>query len=252
MKRAILLAFLFIFIPAVNSQEAKKVIVWGNTHGCDYKNEIVAKTEPLKCSALATERGQVLAIEHNGLKIVVFLTQKDDTLNLGTALANITKEPILFDSDNWIASHFRTPEEFRDGTAPIFAERSFPSRDILRGLRMEAAQRSSLDKYLADSQVTRRSAEYKRPDGTRTRMLVEGSNEEDQERASQRAETRKRITQEKQAEISKNALTAKTVPPESTVKGLVYFRRVRKAKFYVFKLPIADTTYVFPLAQNAK
>ncbi len=54
----------------------------------------------------------------------------------------------------------------------------------------------------------------------------------------------------KQERIRKYALTQKTVPPFGYAKGLVYFRRVKKADVVVFSFTILDSIYVFRLLRR--
>jgi hypothetical protein len=56
------------------------------------------------------------------------------------------------------------------------------------------------------------------------------------------------------AKLRENALTARYAAPGDSVKGLVYFRRVKKAGFVAFSFKLLDTEYVFllPKAQKQK
>jgi hypothetical protein len=50
--------------------------------------------------------------------------------------------------------------------------------------------------------------------------------------------------------MRRNALVAKAVAPNSSVKGLVYFRRIKKAGYIVFSLVLDDTNYLFLLPRS--
>ena len=252
MKRTSFIAIIAVMAGNALAQEARKAVVWSESETCGYKKNIDPATDPVKCLTINTEKGRVSVFEHSGLKLWIVLAFDDSKLLISTSLTNATDEPIAFDSDNWRAAHFESIEDFRNKKAPVFAESSIPSRDLLRGIRNGNARASSLDSYMANTHIVPKMVEVRKPDGTRTRVMVQGPNEEEQFLATTRFRNRDELTLEQQDAIRKNALTAKFVAANSTIKGLVYFRREKKAAYSMISMPIGDTTYILQFLHGEK
>ncbi|HEX3102701.1 MAG TPA: hypothetical protein VHQ01_12945, partial [Pyrinomonadaceae bacterium] len=141
---------------------------------------------------------------------------------------------------------------FYAGDKPIVAETSIPSRDIVRGMSSGAKLDNSLDTFIADSTMTTETKELRRPDGTRYKITVPVQDKQAKDEAVRRTETRTETITNEQRRIRSTALTAKSVPAEGSVAGLVYFRRVKKADFVVFSIKVEDTTFVFQLPRKTK
>jgi hypothetical protein len=73
---------------------------------------------------------------------------------------------------------------------------------------------------------------------------------EQRDRALSRSESRSMLAKNSSEQMRRNALTAKTVPANNSVKGLIYFRRIKKARYVVFSFLLDDTTYVFLLPRT--
>jgi hypothetical protein len=157
----------------------------------------------------------------------------------------------MFDSDKWGAAHFSKKENLRTGGKPIVAETAIPSRDLLRGMRSGTTIDNSSDTFLAGITKTTQIREIRQPDGTRKRQIVVVEDQQAMTDANLRSDSRRVFSNSEQERIRKNALTQKTVPADGSVRGLVYFRRVKKAEVVVFSFRVVDTIYVFRLLRKA-
>lgn len=223
-----------------------KVVVWSGDKECGRAGQQVT------CESLETPRGNVSVItDHpNELSLAVSFYEDGDHIIAATHLKNTSKEPMVFDSDAWGAAHFSKKENARRGGKPMVAETAIPSRDLLRGIRSGAALDSSADSFMASITKAGEVREVRQPDGTRKRQLVIVDDQQAMRDAGMRTVARRQMSTEEQQRIRKNALTNKTVPAEGSVKGLVYFRRVKKAEVVVFSFRLLDSIYVFRLLRK--
>lgn len=253
MKAAALLFLLSAASTAgVSAQDAKRnFVVWNGDPDCGQRSRSLAG-EAIRCSSLTTERGPVSVVTHNGVSLAVAFLEDDGYLVTAAQIKNTSSEPIAFDSDGWGAAHWASREAFRAGERPLRAETSVPTRDMLRGMSSDARSDSSIDVFMADIQRRGEVVETRRQDGTRVRRLEIRPDKEAQEAASNRKESRSQLTLEEQRSIRRDALTAKTVMPGASVKGLVYFRRLKKAGFVAFSISVADNTYLFLMPRGRR
>jgi hypothetical protein len=224
-----------------------KVIVWSGDKNCGRTMEGVS------CEALGTPRGIVSVVNDraNEVSVAVSFYEDGDYIIAATHLKNISNEPLVFDSDIWGAAHFDKNENGKMGSKPIVAETAIPSRDIARGIRSGAAVDNSIDSFMAGIARAGEVREVRQQDGTRKRQLVIVPDEQAIRDAGLRNDTRRQKAQTDQERIRKNALTQKSVAANSSAKGLVYFRRVKKADIVVFSFKIVDSIYVFRLLRKA-
>lgn len=242
---------LLIVLAAVVATEAQsprlKVIVWSGDKNCG------RSIEGVTCESLETPRGIVSVVNDrpNAVSLAVSFYEDGDYIIAATHLKNISTEPLMFDSDGWGAAHFDKKENARVGNKPIVAELAIPSRDIARGIRSGAAVDNSADTFMASIARASEVREVRQPDGSRQRKLVIVADQQALRDASMRSDTRQAKAQSEQEKIRKNALTQKSVAANSSARGLVYFRRVKKAEIVVFSFRVADSIYVFRLLRKA-
>jgi len=224
-----------------------KVVVWTGDKDCGRANEQIT------CEGLQTPRGIVSVINNHpsALSLAVSFYEDGNYIIAATHLKNTSNEPLLFDSDLWGAAHFNKGENARSGDKPIVAETAIPSRDLLRGMRSGAAIDQSSDSFLASITKAGQIREVRQQDGTRKRQLVIVDDQQAMSDAALRNVSRRERSNSEQERIRKNALTGKTVPAQGSVKGLVYFRRVKKAAVVVFSFTVLDSIYVFRLLRKA-
>lgn len=240
------LLILLAAVGFVEGQGRAKVIVWSGDKECGRAGE------QLNCEGLQTPRGIVSVVNdaRNELSLAVAFYEEGDRIIAATHLKNTSKEPLAFDSDVWGAAHFRKKENMGGGGKPILAETAIPSRDLLRGIRSGTAMDNSSDSFLAGISKTSQVREVRQPDGSRKRQVLIVDDQQAATDASLRSVSRREYSDSEQERIRKNALTQKTVPAEGSVKGLVYFRRVKKADVVVFSFRVMDTIYVFRLLRK--
>lgn len=240
------LLILFAAVGIAQAQGRLKVVVWSGDKDCGRVGDQV------KCEGLETPRGIVSVVtDHpNEISLAVSFYEEGDHIIAATHLKNTSRESLAFDSDIWGAAHFGKKENMRKGGKPIVAETAIPSRDLLRGIRSGTAIDNSSDSFLAGITKAGQVREVRQADGTRKRQLVIVDDQQAVSDANLRNVSRREFSNSEQERIRKNALTQKTVPPESSVKGLVYFRRVKKAEVVVFSFRVADSIYVFRLLRK--
>jgi hypothetical protein len=240
-----LLPLLLLITPAIFSQQMQKTVVWSGDPICGWKSGKVIQSDVYTCSSIATSRGSVSVFTHNGVTLAAAFVNDGRFTTAAVQIVNNRDQVLAFDSDDWGAAHFREKVDFTDGKKPLAAETSIPSRDIARGVTRRAIADNSIDEYMADIQQTVETVETRNPDGTRTRVKKTVPNKEEQEAAERRSEARSELSENGRKNIRQNALIAKFIGANSSIKGLVYFRRVKKAQFVVFTIGLDDTNYVF-------
>ncbi|MBP7377998.1 MAG: hypothetical protein WBC19_09050 [Pyrinomonadaceae bacterium] len=233
------------------AQTARKVIFYNGDTNCGHKSRLIPAGDRISCSAIHTERGNVNVIRHNDVTLSVAFLEEDDYILVAAKIANTGKEPLMFDSDHWGAAHFATKLGATKGERPLAAETSIPSRDIVRGLTSGRKLDDSLDTFIAENQKTGEIRDVRLPDGSRVKRVVVVPDKTAQDDARQRGEIRMASTTSEQRRIRSTALTTKTIMPNDSVKGVVYFRRVKKAEFVVFAFGVEDTTFIFQLPRKA-
>lgn len=249
---AFLLSSMCLFAVSVEAQHARRnFVVWSGEPECGQRARSLAG-EDIRCSTVTTDRGPVSVVTHDGVSLAVAFLEDDGYLVTAAQIKNDSPDAIAFDSDLWGAAHWSTREAFRTGERPLRAETSVPTRDMLRGMASDARSDASIDDFMAEMQRTGQAVEVRRPDGTRVRRIEIRPDKEAQQAATSRKENRSHLTLDEQRAVRQNALTAKTVLPGSSVKGLVYFRRLKKAEFVVFSLSVADNTYIFLMPRSRK
>lgn len=252
MRITLSLVILITSVIAVGAQRTTKMVFWSGDAECGIKNRFVTKDDKISCSSVPTDRGPVSTITHNGVDLSVAFIEDDDYHVVGAGITNHTTEPVFFDADFWGAAHFKNKSSAQERQKPIAAETSIPSREILRSLATGVRNESSLDTFIADGQKTNETKEMRRSDGTRYRVDVVVPDKDAQAAAARQNSDRATMVMKEQSRIRATALTAKSVRPESSVKGLVYFKRIKEAEFVIFSLSVADTTYVFQLPRVKK
>jgi hypothetical protein len=248
LRNILALLVVLVAVAAVEAQSSRlKVIVWSGDKNCG------RSLEGVSCESLETPRGIVSVVndQPNAVSLAVSFFEDGDYIIAATHLKNISNEPLMFDSDFWGAAHFDKKENARVGRKPIVAELAIPSRDIARGIRSGAAVDNSVDSFMASIARSGEVREVRQPDGTRQRKLVIVPDQQAVRDASLRSDSRQAKAESEQERIRKNALTQKSVPANSSAKGLVYFRRVKKAEIVVFSFRVADSIYVFRLLRKA-
>lgn len=240
------------FVAVANGQGEGKVVFWNGEPGCGSRTRSVPKDAVFECSSVQTARGPVSTITHDGITLSVAFLESNNYNIVGAGIVNNSSETAVFDPEMWGAAHFRTKAAYQARESPLLAETSIPSRDILRLMAAGVKYESSLDTFIADGQKAVETKEVRKADGTRVKVDVIGPDKETQQRVVRNNTARAEMVVGEQRRIRETALTARSVRPEGSIKGLVYFRRVSNAEFVVFSLAINDTTFVFQLPRNTK
>jgi hypothetical protein len=224
-----------------------KVVVWNGDKDCGKPNAQVT------CEGLETPRGIVSVITDrpNDVSLAVSFYEEGDYIIAATHLKNTGQESLAFDSDLWGAAHYSKKENMRKGVKPTVAETAIPSRDLMRGIRSGTTIDNASDSFLAGITKATQVREVRQPDGTRKRQILIVEDQQAITDANLRNASRREASNTEQERIRKNALTQKSVPPDASVKGLVYFRRVKKAEIVVFSFRVVDSIYVFRLVRKA-
>ncbi len=252
MKPFLSLLILVISFGAAYGQPSGRLVFWSGDPGCGVKSKSVPVDDIISCNSISTDRGPVSSITHNGVTLsVVFLEEADYNI-VGAGITNGTSESVFFDADMWGAAHFKTKADFHELQKPIRAETAIPTRDIIRVMATDVRQESSLDTFIADGAKTVETKEMRRSDGTRYRVDVIVPDKDTQQAVARQNAARTDMVMGAQRRIRETALTTKSVQPSHSVKGLVYFRRVKNADFVVFSLAVGGTTYVFQLPRVKK
>lgn len=249
-KRLLVLIFLILAVSAYSQKLEDRIIVWGGDRSCGFRGQGFSSADEISCTALTTPRGVVSVVNYDGLSLAVTFIEEDNRTIVGALLKNTTDQTIDFDTDLWSAAHYRTVDGFYSGKKPILVERAIPSRDIVRGVMSGVAIDNSIDVFMAGISKTSVVKDVRKPDGTRTRKLVIVDDAQARSDAKERNDSRSEMAEDKLEKIRKTALIRKWIPANDSVKGLVYFRLLKKAELVVFTFKIADTLYVFRLPRN--
>ncbi|MEP6847370.1 MAG: hypothetical protein ABI999_00840 [Acidobacteriota bacterium] len=251
MTRILVVFFSLLIVGSVSAQgNEDRIIIWGGDPTCGYRGKGFTAADDISCAAMDTPRGVVSVVTRNGFSLAVSFSEDKRYLIVATFLKNGTPAPIDFDTDRWGAAHFRTKEDFFTGKKPFLAETAIPSRDIVRGVRSGVNLDNSIDVFMASISKSSEVKEIRRQDGTRVKKVVIIDDPDAKVGAEDRNDSRSRAADDGLAKIRKTALTQKWVSPESDAKGLVYFRRMKKAGMVVFSFKIEDAIYVFRLPRN--
>lgn len=251
--RPLFIVFLLVvcFVgPSMAQMGESRVIIWGGEEKCGYRSPAISEEESVRCQTEDTPRGKISILHHRGISLLMAMLEDDKYVIIAAQITNDTSEPIGFDSDKWGAAYYKDSPSFHEGSKPLSAELSIPSRDLVRGIASGALIDSSGDNYLAGVSRTNTIRDLRNSEGTRTREIVQTNDREAEQFARMRTEARKGLTEREQERIRKTALTQKWVGAGDSVKGLVYFNRFRKAGLVVINVPIEDTTYVFRFFTN--
>ena len=237
---------------AQDSAPKQKIVFFSADANCGYKRPDPAPTDIITCGTLATGRGPVNTIRVNNIALAVAFLEEDDFNVVAARIVNTGKEPLLFDADLWGAAHFRKKEDYAAGRKPLIAETSLPTGELIRQMAKGARMTNASDEYNASNELTSETREIRKPDGTRVRRVVIVPNKTAEETAALNSSIREEVTAAEQRKIRRDALIARYVPPGSFVKGLVYFRKVKKAEFILYSIRIDDYTFIFrlPRAKN--
>ncbi len=241
---------LLIAIAAASAQSPRRLIFWSGDANCGHKSRAISEPETVRCETISTERGPVSTVTYKGIALAAAFLEEGEHLIVGVHITNTTDEMVGFDSDDWGAAHFKTKSGFYAGEKPLAAETAIPTRDMIREMAFEKKLENSLGEMMADNQYTTETKKIRRADGTEyTRTTIV------QDKAAKEAELRQQTNRiesltDEQRRIRSTALTNKYVPAHGTVKGLVYFRAVKKAEFVIYSIKVADTTFIFQLPRQ--
>jgi hypothetical protein len=249
-KRLVTLAALMLLAGGISETSGQgRFVIWSGDASCGQKGRGIGSEESIRCTSLDTPRGKVSAITHDSLSLAIAIVEEDDHYVVGTKILNRGGATIQFDTDLWGAAHFKKSDN-EQGRTLLRAETSVPARDLVRGISSAASQDASADTFMAEVSRTSEVREQRRPDGTRVRRVVIAPDQEAKQSASQRSVSRQELAAEEKVKIRASALSQKWLAAGGTVKGLVYFRRVKKADLVVFSLKIEETNYIFRLLRN--
>ncbi|MFZ1701797.1 MAG: hypothetical protein WBO10_13875 [Pyrinomonadaceae bacterium] len=230
---------------AGSAQSAKKLIFWNGEPRCGLKSKGIDKPETIFCDSIVTERGPVSTITYDGVTLAAVFLEDGDRLIVAAQIKNDTDQFIGFDSDRWGAAHFKSRIEFVERKAPLLAETSIPSRDIIRTMASGTRLENSLGEFMGDMQVVGETRDLRRDDGSRVKTTVIVPDQSAADQADRLEKTRTEVSSREQRRLRKTALTAKSVRAGGSIKGLVYFRRVNDAEFVVYSLKVANVAFVF-------
>lgn len=233
-------------IAFVDAQSPMKVVVWSGDKNCGHPSG------QFSCDALQTPRGIVSVVNDgaNSVSLAVSFYEEDDHIIAATQIKNTSEQVLNFDSDIWGAAHFSKRGNAQAGRKPLLAETAIPSRDLLRGIRSGTAVDASADSFMASITKAGQVREVRQADGSRQRRLVIVDDQQAVTDAGMRNAAKREVSNNEQERIRKHALTQKSVAAFGSVKGLVYFRRVKKAEVVFFSFRILDSVYVFRLLRN--
>ncbi len=235
----------FVTTLTVCAQTARKVVFFTGEKDCGLSRLSNNSGAVARCSTIPTHRGDVSEIEQDGVALSLAFLDDRKYIVVAARISNSKSEPVMFDSDLWGAAHFKSQLAFYAGEKPIAAETSIPSRDLIRQMSSGTKLENSLDTFIAEGEKTSEVREVRRSDGTRIRTTVIVPDRSAQDEALRKSEIRTKNTANEQRSIRNNALIAKYVPANGFVKGLVYFRRVKKAEFILLSLDIGDSRFIF-------
>jgi hypothetical protein len=105
---------------------------------------------------------------------------------------------------------------------------------------------------MAESARTSEIKEMRRPDGTRYRVTTIVPDKDAAKQAELQNANRAQLTTAHQRLLRETALTAKSVPAGASLKGLVYFRKVKEAESSMYSISLDGVTYVFQLPRAKK
>lgn len=242
-----------VFAPACFGQwTTSKVVIWSGQDTCGWKSPAVEPTEQYRCFAVPTDRGTVSAVAHDGITLSVAFLDHDEYLIAAVQIRNSSREPVNFNPDSFGAAHFKQRKDFIEGKEPIVAETAIPTREKVRELSSQVRSANSAADFMADLQMTGETVNIRKADGSMGTgiRIVPDKQAKAQEHALE--EMRSRAVEKKMEDMREKALTARYVAPGDSVKGLVYFRRVKKAEFVVFSFRLLETEYVFLLPKTPK
>jgi hypothetical protein len=238
--------------PVCLGQGADKVVMWSGQPTCGWKSARARAAESYKCFALPTGRGSVSSIAHDGLTLSVAFLDHEDFMIAAVQIKNSSRDPLNFDPDSFGAAHFKERKDFIEGKKPIVAESAIPTREKVREMSSQVRTDNSAGDFMADIQMTSETIAIRKADGTVARVKRIVPDKQAQTDEESMGEIRSSVAQKKMAKMRENALTARYAAPGEAVKGLVYFRRVKKAEFVVFSFTLLDTEYVFMLPKTQR
>ena len=246
MRNIFAVLFALTAIAFAQAQSSTKVVVWSGDKNCGQPSG------QFSCHALETPRGSVSVVNDkaNAVSIAVGFYEEDDHIIAATHLKNTSDQPLIFDSDIWGAAHFSKRESAQVGRKPLLAETAIPSRDLVRGIRSGTAIDTSADSFMASIAKAGQVREVRQADGSRQRRLVIVDDQQAVTDAGLRNQAKREASNNEQERIRKHALTQKSVAAFGSVKGLVYFRRVKKAEVVFFSFRVLDSVYVFRLLRK--
>lgn len=250
MRKFCPLILLFLSLSIAAQSGGKRIVMWGSDPDCGFKSFQLQPDESLTCRVISTPRGPISAVEHNSIGLAIAFLESEDFILIAAQIKNGSGQTLNFDSDSWGAAHFEARDGFSKGIKPLRAEKAIPSRDIIRGISSDVVMDNSADSLIASISKASEVKEVRKPDGSRTRIIVIGQDKEAQQIADARGNSRRIYATEEQERIRKTALTQKWIAAQKDAKGLVYFRRVKKAALVVFAIPLGDTIYMFRLLRN--
>lgn len=245
-------AIAVVMVPSCLGQQSGGIVFWSGQETCGWKSAPVEDAASYRCSSLPTGRGSVSVVVHGGVTLSVAFLEHDEFLIAAVQIKNSSAEPLNFDPDSFGAAHFKKRKDFIEGRKPIVAETAVPTREKVRELSSKVRTENSAGDLMADIQMTSEVVQIRRPDGTvyRVKRIVPDKQAQTDEEGM--GEIRSGLARKKMSRLRENALTARYASPGEAVKGLVYFRRVKKAEFVVLSFKLLDTEYVFLLPKTLK
>lgn len=238
------LVLVLVTLTTIETNAQRRYILWNGEKQCGQRGSGIAKDEAIECISVDTPRGKVSAVIHDEISVAVAIAEDGKNYILSTQIRNDSPTTIEFDTDIWGAAHFTQAKNGNDRKL-ISAETAIPSRDLLKKITTAANQETEIDTYMADVARTTEVREQRRSDGTRYRTTVITPDQDAKRIANDRGEARQAIASDERSRIRSSAITQKWLKSGASVKGLVYFRRVKKAGLVIFSLKVSGTTYIF-------
>lgn len=244
MKRLILFTLFLFCATSVFSQEKRTLIVWAEGEKCKEINEDL---QGVVCDTFIVDGSVVRSISYQGINVASKVSDNGDNVVGDFYIYNNSEKRILVLSRPSSITLYRSKEEFMNRKDFLISAFAIPPEKIASKIQNKVIWANALNQFGANMQT--QQAQINSNGKTAT---VTMPNTQAQQNAARQNEQRTLEANDKSASILSSALKQNTVFVQSSISGLVYFKRHKKATFGIVFISIDDKDFAFDVESLPK
>lgn len=247
MKRLIILATFFLCSISVFSQNKHTLIVWAEGDKCKEINNDLQDVDNLVCDTFIIDGSIVRSITYQGISIASKVFDNKENIVGDFYIYNGSGNRVLALSKPSTITLYRSKEEFINRKDYLISAFATPPEKIVDKIENRVIWANALNQFGANMQTQQAQINANGKTATLTMPNIPA-----QQNAAIENNRRTASAIDKSASILSTALRQNTVFNQTSLSGLVYFKRHKKASFGIVFISVDDKDFAFDVEFKSK